>query len=99
MIKQAWIQFLIWIEHLFTPHCVECAAAKRCKNCDDLRLMLEQERNERMRLIQLMTEKPVETDNPIDWNEIRINNSWRSRRQQLENQAREKAREMQNEGR
>lgn len=81
-----WERFKIWLEHLFTPHCAECEEAKECKNCIALRLQLEQERAERIKLIELLASnsKLTESDKEIDWDKLPPRNSWKATRQKLE---------------
>lgn len=75
---------------------MECEAQKACKNCNELRLMLEQERNERMQLINLITAKPTTAEEKeVNWEEIRPSQMpWHARRNQLEQQAFNEARQV-----
>lgn len=81
-----WIHIRNWLEHLFTPHCDECIAAKQCKRCDELFELLERERAERIKLINVITAVPARSDddNPsVDYSNIG-KLSWRAKREQLE---------------
>lgn len=88
-----WLQFKAWVIHLFTVHCVDCIESTRCQNCDQLYQLLERERIERNKLIDLLTPKQI-TDNEVEVNYENINRplTWAARREQLEQQARELAR-------
>src|SRR5690242_12868926 len=82
-----WTTFRHWFIHLFTPHCDECEARKQCKNCDQLYMLLERERLERSKLIDLLT-LPINTETapqatPEEY-KFMPPLTWRARREQLE---------------
>lgn len=77
------------IEHFFTAHCAECEAAKKCKQCAQYELMLEQERNERMQLLHMLSmPQSTEASPEPDWSNISRPKSWNQIRTELETKAR-----------
>ena len=83
-----WNQFKVWINHLFTPHCDECVERAHCYNCDQLYQLIERERNERSKLIQLLTPQQVAENNiEVDYQSINRPLTWRAKKQQLEREA------------
>lgn len=85
-----------WLHHLFNPHCEKCAEDQERNRydlvVDTLRQLLEAERSEKYRLLQLLTavpEMPVEKE--IDYSKFQSTNKyvpWRVRQQMLEKEAR-----------
>lgn len=87
-----WDQFSIWFIHLFTPHCDECLHRGDCKNCEQLYLLLERERIERTKLIDLLTPQQVAESNvEVNYSDISKPLTWRARKEQLERDAFRKA--------
>lgn len=85
-------QFYIWLCHLFTPHCDECLHRGDCKNCDQLYQLLERERIERNKLIELLSPKQISEANvEVDYQNISKPLTWRAQREQLERDAFRKA--------
>lgn len=86
MWTQLRLQMRAWFIHLFTSHCEECDARNQCKHCDELFQLLERERAERLRILDIFTTQraPIEeSHDTVDYSKIGPL-SWRSKRQQLE---------------
>lgn len=90
--------FTRFFHEFMNPHCDHCKEdkliSKECKNCDDLRLLLAQEKQEKTRLLEVILQK----DNPViaesqETKPISLPRStpWRIRQQMLEEDDRVKA--------
>lgn len=83
-------QFYIWLCHLFTPHCDECIRRKQCHNCDELYQLIERERAQHMKIIEMLTAPPIKTEMEVpevDYTALKGLSSWPARRAQLERDA------------
>src|SRR5689334_18617927 len=80
-----------WFHHLFNPHCPECEHDSVCKNCEQLRSILAEERFEKKQLLEKLLHKdePVQAQSyqPIELPKPR-NIPWSARQQMLETEAR-----------
>lgn len=92
-IKEIWLAFKGWLLHLLDPHCDGCEHDKQCKNCEYLRLLIEQERAEKGRILAMMFEEKevTETVNTADWKPVSRFTPWHVTRQRLERDSRIKA--------
>lgn len=90
--KEILIQIREWVLHLFNPHCDECARESECKNCDYLRLMIEQERAEKTRILGMMMHEEHQTENVDPFQSVKRFTPWNAKRQQLEQASREESR-------
>lgn len=79
-----------WVLHLFTTHCDECRP--HCENCDYLRLLIEQERAERSKLLSMMLEEHHESNDIDPYVNVKKYTPMKVRLQRLEAESREKAR-------
>jgi hypothetical protein len=86
--------FIKWFHHLFNPHCPTCAIEKLCKNCDTLRDIIESERLEKARLLQLFIDKQTPMIEPVVKAPEALQPkavSWRIKKEMLEAEDRAKA--------
>lgn len=79
----------VWILHKLSTHCDECDNSKQCTNCEYLRLILEQERAERSRLLSLILSDNHESNEVDPFTNVKTYKPWNVRRAELERQARE----------
>ena len=79
-----------WLHHLIEPHCEQCSL-ERHYITETLKLLLEQERAEKFRLLGMIapSQQPTTANDPIDINALR--RSPRARMHELERQSREEA--------
>jgi hypothetical protein len=99
--KEIWEQFKEWIIHKLSFHCEDCLHANDCKNCEHYLHLLEQQRIQIDKLQEYIFElnKPNVKEVEIDLSEIKpiVNNKyvpWSVKRQQLEQEDRERARNL-----
>ena len=43
-----------WFLHKFEVHCIDCEKLKQCPNCEKLYMLLEQERNDKKQLLEMV---------------------------------------------
>lgn len=83
-----------WVIHKLSPHCDDCDHELECRNCEYLRLALEQERAERSRLIGLMYSEGNTNESTSDpYTNVKRVVPWHVKRQQLEAQSRRRKNE------
>lgn len=92
-IKEVLLVIKDWIIHVFSPHCIDCEHDSVCQNCEYLKLLVEQERAEKSKILAMMFEpRTVEdTDNEVEERKpINTFVPWRVKRHKLEMAARRK---------
>jgi hypothetical protein len=87
-----------FFHHLFNPHCRECELELECKTCDTLRQLLEEERFEKKKLIEVivtLTQPKQEVEKEpitIKYEELKPKHvPWRIKKQLLEEEDRKAA--------
>lgn len=85
-----------WLHRLFNPHCEFCKLDTECVNCDMLRQLLADERENSKRLLSAVlhddtkpSEPPADDVRPVNISKNAV--PWRVRREMLETEDRQKA--------
>jgi len=80
-----------WFHRFFNPHCPHCRSEVECQTCDTLRILLENERAEKERLLHLVLpskEPPTRQLEPSELKPIVRHKTWRMQAAELEAQSR-----------
>ena len=93
-----------WFHHLFNPHCAHCREEKlenkRCASCEILTMELEKLRYDNAKLLEHILHKPEEVkllEPEVNLRAVLPQSiPWKTRKQMLENEDREKAKLLKN---
>lgn len=82
-----WNNIVHWFHHLLEPHCIICEKERKCPNCEFVLELLESERRDKQKLLELITNKeapPVEIVSSETPEPIFRPNLWEHKKRELE---------------